>query len=306
MKIVEKTLQSETRGHSFKLYVLGDVHIGALNCAEHEFMQLVRNIKDDPDALWIGGGDMCDAVILNDIKRFDVNTLPNWMLVGGPDKIKSMVGDILKAQQDRFINIVDPIKDKCLGLIEGNHEFSIFKHHNRDHMNTICERLNAENLTDCAFIRFKFTRPRPHKKGEQADTGGSTTANLFICHGFGGGRTAGAEPNKLQRLAMDKDADVILTGHSHTFCISAPIPMLWIPRRGALPDSPFVREKHVANWGSFLYTYKKGPSTYASRDNYPVRPMYTVQVVFRPHQRISYQRDIYQEETRIETNPIRL
>jgi predicted phosphodiesterase len=291
-----------SRSSRIKLYALGDVHIGALNCAEHEFMKIIRSIQDDPDAYWVGGGDYCDAVILGDAKRFDVNTLPNWMLEGGPDKVKSMVGDILKAQQDRFIQLTYPIKNKCLGLIEGNHEFSIFKHHNRDHMKVLCDGLDAPNLTDCAFLRLKFKRA----VGVHEPV---NTALVFICHGHGGGRTAGAEPMKLARLAQDKDVDVLLTGHSHSFRIEPPTPVMWVPSKGRLPDSPFIREKHVANWGCFMYTYKKGPSTYASRDNYPVRPMYTVQLVFHPFRvvtAVDQGRDIYQEEVRIESNPIRL
>jgi len=282
MKIVERQLNSTTRSAEFKLYVLGDVHIGALNCAEKEFRRLVGIIDKDPTARWIGGGDYCDAVILGDVKRFDVNTLPNWMLRGNPKTIKERIGDILFAQRNRFCKFVEPIRDKCLGLIEGNHEYSIFKYHNRDHMNMLCDRLEVDNLTDCSFIRLKFRRRTAvnTKKGHGEKT---MTATVFICHGHGGGRTPGTEPNRLYRLAADKDADVVLTGHSHTFCILPPTPVLWVPRSGQLPEDSFVKEKHAANWGSFLYTYKAGPSTYASRANYPVRPMYTVETVFRPH-----------------------
>ena len=82
----------------------------------------------------MGGGDYCDAVILGDAKRFDVDTLPNWMLSGDPKTIRRRIKDILAAQRRRFLRLVDPIKDKCIGLIEGNHEYTIMKYHNRDHL----------------------------------------------------------------------------------------------------------------------------------------------------------------------------
>ena len=105
---------------------------------------------------------------------------------------------------------------------------------------------------------------------------------MFITHGHGGGRTSGAEPNSLYRLAADKGVDIVLKGHSHTYCIHPPIPMLYIPSGGALPSEARVKYKYAANWGALVLTYQDGPGTYASRANYPVRPMYTVQTIIKP------------------------
>ena len=280
MRLVEREFLTTTRSTEYKLYGIGDVHIGALNCAEKEVRQLVKKIAKDPNARWIGGGDYCDAVILGDIKRFDVNTLPNWMLDGNANTVKERIGDIVFAQRKRFVDMVMPIKDKCLGLIEGNHEYSIFKYHNRDHMGQLCAMLDTTNLSDCSFIRLKFRRKTEGSKCR----GKSSSVVVFISHGHGGGRTSGAEPNKLHRLASDKDADIILTGHSHTFCILPPIAVLGMPGQAVLreDEDAVVKEKHAANWGSFVYTYKAGPSTYASRANYPVHPMYTVETAIKP------------------------
>lgn len=287
MRTVEYTFETDSRSTGYSLYAIGDAHIGALNCAESELMSLVNKIKGDPNALWIGGGDYLDAVILQDAKRFDVNSLPDWMVTGGANEVKRKVGDILAAQRKRFLQIVHPIKEKCLGLIEGNHEYSIFKHHNRDIMNELCEGLNTIDLTDCAFMRLRFKRLYNKSKSSGLENA-STTITVFICHGHGEGRSSGAEPNKLFKLAADKEADIILTGHSHTFHIHPPIPMMVLPHRGKLLPEPIVREKFVANWGSYLYTYKKGPSTYASRANYPIRPMYTVETIIYPHKQQAF------------------
>ena len=275
MKTVEYTFETNSRSTVYKLYGLGDIHIGALNCAEDEFMSLVRHIANEPNALWVGGGDMVDAVILQDAKRFDVNSLPDWMVTGKASDVKSMVGDIVAAQRKRFLQLVKPIKDKCLGLIEGNHEYAMYKHHNRDIMTELCDAMDVPNLTDCAFIRLKFKR--------MSGTAGANVVTVFACHGHGGGVSSGAEPNRLFKLAADKQVDILLTGHSHTFNIHPPIPMMYLPHGGKLLEEPLVREKYVANWGSYLFTYKKGPSTYASRANYPIRPMYTVETIITPH-----------------------
>jgi predicted phosphodiesterase len=280
MKVVEREFIVASRKDEFRLFMLGDVHIGALNCAERELRRLVKHIETTENAYWIGGGDYCDAVILKDAKRFDINTLPAWMLESDAETTREKLGDILHAQRARWNDITRPIWSKCLGMIEGNHEYTIFKHHNANHLQLMCDNMEVENLTDCAFMRLNFHYDAT--KSPSGSTRGSIV-NAFLCHGHGGGRTSGAEPNKLHRLAADKDADIVLTGHTHSFCIHPPIPMLGIPRRGELPVDPIITEKHSANWGSFVYTYASGPSTYASRANYPLRAMYTVETVIQPH-----------------------
>ena len=284
MKIIDKVIQVPSRSTTYTLYGLGDTHVGGLNCAEQELRRLVRIIEKDPHALWVGGGDYCDAVILNDAKRFDVNTLPDWMLTGKAGTVRKRIRDVLTAQRKRFLKFVDPIKDKCLGLLEGNHEYTILKYHNRDHLATMAEALETEELTDCCFLRLVFRRPKG-KKGALGCAGKVVT--VFACHGHGGGRTSGAEPNRLFRLGADKGCDIVLTGHSHTYFIHPPVAMLTIPHSGELPQDPLIREKYMANWGAFVYTYAAGPSTYASRANYPVRPMYTVQTIIQPHKHVS-------------------
>lgn len=273
MQTLEKKYPAISRSDEYHLYVLGDIHVGALNCLETKFLRMVDVIKNDPNAIWIGGGDVCDHVILQDSKRFDPDTLPDWMLEGGAEKVRKNVSDIVDAQCSRFVRMVKGISDKCIGLIEGNHEYTIKKHHNRDVMRKLCGALNVPNLTDCAFIRLKFMGP----KGSS-----SKVVTVFICHGQGGGRTSGAEPNRLHRLAADKVADIILTGHSHTFHILPPFTMLSLPSKGSLLPEPIATEKHVANWGSYLSSYKQGPSTYVSRALYPVRPVYTVRTNIVP------------------------
>jgi len=81
----------------------------------------------------------------------------------------------------------------------------------------------------------------------------------------------------------DKDADIILRGHSHTFEIRPPMPVLAIPREGKLPDECYVRYKRAANWGCWLRSYATGKGTYDSKACYPARPLGTVEVVLEPH-----------------------
>lgn len=297
MKLAERCFDTPNRSSEWFLYVIGDTHVGALNCAEDKLERLVKRIRDNPNAYWIGGGDMCDAIILNDTSRFDASILPDWMIEQqDAHNVRQNLTDMLTAETERLYHFLDPIKDRCLGIIEGNHEYSIMKHHNRHFLDEMCKHFDTENLTDCAFFRFRFRRGVGQSKYH------TSTVRAFITHGHGGGRTSGAESNLLYNLSADKECEIVLKGHSHTFFIHPPIPMLSIPSRGDLPQDPVVYDKHAGNWGSLMYTYRTGPSTYASRANYPVRPMYTVEVKVTPHHQSSHGI----EQPLIEMNAVRL
>ena len=191
----------------FEIYPLGDLHVGARSLAERHLRQHIGGIAKNPKAYAIGGGDWLEAVIPNDIKRFDFDVLPDWMLEGDADDVRGKLKDILTQQRKRFKQIVSPIPaERWLGAIEGNHEHSINKYHNRDIFHDLCTDLDIENLTDEALVRLRFKL-------------GSRTAIviLYIRHGYGGGRTAGAEPAKLYNMIAEWEiADILLhRPHAH-------------------------------------------------------------------------------------------
>lgn len=273
MKIIAKEIITNQLTDEWRLYVIGDVHIGAFNCAESHLKQYIQYIKNDEQSLWVGGGDYCDCVTPGDAKRFDVSSLPDWMLTGGPVTIREQLRDMAKQERERFIELVEPIRNKCIGLLEGNHEHSLMQYAHNGHHYLMCDELDVPNLTDTAMIRLNFRK--------QSGNGGASIL-LFIVHGWGGGRTAGAEPNHLDRLRKIAEADIFLRGHSHIFDIEPIQIKLYIPRKGALPDELMQHEVHSANWGCWLKSYAVGPPTYDSRANYPPRPLRALQVEIKP------------------------
>jgi predicted phosphodiesterase len=273
MEIIERELEVKSNSDTFQLYVIGDVHLGAFNCAETHLRQFVEYLKSKPNALWIGGGDYCNCITPSDVNRYDVRAMANWIFTGSAMNIKEALCDISKQERERFGEIVEPIKDKCIGLIEGNHEFQLMKHAHNGHHYVMCDELGVKNLTDCAFIRLV---------ARNKIKGNGSSIIIFLMHGRGGGRTPGAEPNHLARIGQFVDADIILRGDSHTFRIEPPVPRLYIPHKGALPDECMEREVFKANWGCWLKSYARGPSTYDSRAAYPARPLRTVEAIIKP------------------------
>ena len=275
MRLLDKLILCNGRADVFEIYPIGDAHIGARSCAEKPLRKLIKEVQDNPMAYWVGGGDLYDAIKPQDSKRFDMDIMPDWMMEGDAVTTREKLNDILHQQHLRIVELFAPIAHKCIGLIEGNHEYDIRKHYNQNIHKALCNKLGAEDLTDEACIRLRFKMKGP-----------VATIKLYIRHGYGGGRTAGAEPNKLDRLINEwEDFDICLTGHSHTFDILPPKPVLGMPSSGAILPELTTRYRWAANWGCWCYSHSSGPSGYASRACFPARPMLTVKVVIKPFAR---------------------
>ena len=97
---------------SFQVYDLSDLHLGSPNCAEETLLEVVEEIKDNPDAFVIFKGDAIEAILPND-KRY----------------LHSAVKDGLhspKQQADRVVEIFKPIYNRILAWGIGNHELKLW------------------------------------------------------------------------------------------------------------------------------------------------------------------------------------
>ena len=166
---------------NIRLYCIGDVHIGSRDCDEAKLKRFAALVKAE-SAYWIGGGDYCDNIIVNDAKRFEPSVLPKWLLERrSAGAITSDLQDLAQAQARRFQELLEPIRNRCLGLIQGNHEQALMKHHNHDLMPGFCDYFQAPGLSDCAFV----------------DTG---KAMVFISHGQGGAGPPAPKPTAFTGL----------------------------------------------------------------------------------------------------------
>ena len=207
MRCVERRTTYPSRADTFRLYMIGDLHLGNRGARERQLRRLVEDeIAPDPNAYWIGMGDYCDYVNMGD-PRFDPTELAGWLYA---DRGASLA-DIGRAETRRFVEIVEPIKGRCLALVSGNHEDMIGYHSETDVYSTIIEALadgaNEHRLDHRGFISWRFKR---------GDGGGTWTLRIHATHGSNGGRKAGSTANRLGDIAGGIDGvDVVMQGHTH-------------------------------------------------------------------------------------------
>lgn len=188
-----------TRSKStFHLYALGDIHAGTIHCVEHDVKRKVKEIAKDEMALWIGMGDYAEWITPRD-KRFDPDqkSIADW--------VES--DNIAHTQEKWLVELFAPIKDKCLGLLYGNHENNIrVFNHNNVHKN-ICEKLGVTNLGFSCFLRLIFRRGKTH---------GHLVTGAFI-HGSSCAVTEGAKLMALMRWMKSCQADLYGYAHLHDY-----------------------------------------------------------------------------------------
>ena len=232
------------RPDEIKIYCFGDIHGGTRHCAEHEVQRTIKKIKDDPFAYWIDMGDKCEFISPSD-PRWDVEGIAEWC----------HQDNIAEDQTAWYCDLVSPIKDKCIGILEGNHEDAIRTHSHIDVQKNICNRLGVTNLGYSCFVRFHFIRSNHNQISHIG----------FFTHGAGWAITKGSKLNRLQRLMDSFEADIYACGHMHDI-ITDSKPYLTLDQDNKIKQ----RVKVGAVTGCYFRTYTQDVrASYGEKKNYP-------------------------------------
>lgn len=213
---------------------ISDVHLGARECMEQEFVAFINSIEKQPNTYVLLLGDL-----LNNCTRTSVSDIFEETM--RPSEAKNMMTEILK-----------PIKDKVIAAVGGNHE-----RRNKDTddfpVYDIMCRLGIENRyrENIAFVKLQF--------GEHDHTAGvrRPTYVLAITHGNGGGAlTSGAVLRGERTGYALEGVDMLLFGHTHKPWTSVPARIVVDAQNNRVSVKPF-RVLNVTSWLEY--------STYAMR-----------------------------------------
>jgi len=231
----------------FKIHPLGDIHAGTIHCTENGIKKRVAEIKNDENAFWIGMGDYGEFIAAGD-KRWDPDqkSIAPWV----------EQDDIAETQRKWIVGLLDPIRDKCIGLLYGNHEDAIRKFLKTNVQKHICEDLGVDNLGYSCFIRLRFKRENSND-----------TRQVKICatHGAGGVITRGAKMIRLERFMNAFDARIYLHGHVHDI-IENDRPYIFLSDTGKIKQKLDIG----VMTGCWFRTYTQGiQASYGESKNYP-------------------------------------
>lgn len=229
----------------FRIYPIGDEHLGTVYCDEDGLENKVDEINSSVFNRWVGMGDKGEFITPSD-PRWESGALAPWL--------KS--DNIARGVERKYCETYNKIAFSCDGIIEGNHEDSIRKHSHVDVQTNICNELGVDNLGACCFIVYRFHRKNSNETHKV--TG-------FFAHGSGGSITQPSKMNQLIRLMNNFDADFYAMGHVHDI-ITVTKPTLTVDSKGAIKHRVSVG----VTTGCWFKTYTQNViASYGEKKLYP-------------------------------------
>ena len=179
---------------------VADVHLGAAQQMEEQFMDFLKMVKDTPNVYLVLAGDLLN----NGIKQ-SVSSIYKERYM--PSVAKHMMMELL-----------EPVKDRILCGVCGNHERRTVKEVDDDPMYDIMFALGKSNLyrENMAFVKIQI--------GTMEYSGcQNPTYVLVVTHGAGGGMLTGASVNRAERFSyVLSGADALILGHCHKPFVTQP------------------------------------------------------------------------------------
>ena len=269
MKLLTKQLEN-----SHNIFIFGDIHLGSVLSSQKGWEKLVDMMNSEYEGCSnnyaIDGGDMIEAIMVDD-KRF------------GQEKLEE---PLPLEQMKRAIEAREPIKDKLLTILMGNHERKLWRFGNITEK--VCDDLGVDYGTYTCKLSIKDKRDRLMYK-------------LYDTHGFKNITSTADDPKRRKsnmELILKRhlrfqagDCAVMVKHHSHKLLVCKPETELYLlddgkrikqAYTGAGQNEPYIHPdaRWYGNAGSFLKLYGDGISGYAEIMEYnPVELGFLVLIV---------------------------
>lgn len=185
-------------GRTIKVWAVADVHIGARNADVDGFKAFIKRVQADEDSYIVIVGDLMENNTRDSVS--DYGYLPP------------------SAQVDLAVELLQPVADRILGVVGGNHEFRTTRATDLDPLYAVCLmlRANGESLAHLYRQNFAFLRI-VLERGRVADR-----YALMLIHG----KTA----NKKRHFAYAVEGvDAIISGHTHDGLVEKPAKLVFTP-----------------------------------------------------------------------------
>lgn len=201
-------------GEEYFLPVFSDVHRYAYNCDVDRWKSFLKYCKfleerNEGRVRYLGLGDYDDLA-----SGSERDALIHAKL---HDTTIETIDDMMEKRVSEFCEEISFMKDKTIGLIEGNHYYK-FKS-GETSTNRMCQHLNAKYLGGVSIIRLVFII----KDGKKC------AVDIYAHHTAGSrggsGRKVGSSINKLEDMADVWNVDIVLAGHDHKMNIGFPVRM---------------------------------------------------------------------------------
>lgn len=198
------------------IYPISDVHLGAAEHMTREWELFCQRVVSEPNSYLVLGGDLINNGTRNSVSNIFEETMRP------------------REQKKIMVTMLEPLRDKILCAVSGNHE-----RRNRDVDNDITydimckldlEWVYRENI---AFVKIQMGKPRGDGKK-------NPTYILTVTHGSGGGILTGGAVNRNERFGYVLDgSDALIVGHTHKPYVTQPAKLKIDAQNNRVSIKPF-------------------------------------------------------------------
>lgn len=190
MKAIRADLPQDLE--SVELLIIADYHYADPHSDHDAIKRDLEYLKTHDNAYCVLAGDLLDCALKSSLGDVYVNLSPM-------EELSTM------------IDLFEPVKDRIVGIVGGNHEARHYKTNGVDMTRLIAKQLGIEDKysTDTAliFLRFGKDNAKNHCR--------PLLYTIYLTHGTGGGRREGGKVQRLVDLSTIVDADIFVMGHTH-------------------------------------------------------------------------------------------
>ena len=191
MKPIKIDLSSEFK--EVEIMPVADYHWADPNSDHDKIAEDLAYIHNHDNCFCILNGDLMDCAIASSIGDTYGATLSPM------DELRECV------------KLFQPIAQKILCVVPGNHERRHYKTNGIDLTELMCRQIGIEDryspTTALLFIRFGEQNGKQHNR--------KVPYTVYVSHGNGGGRKEGGKIQRLVDISTIVDADCYIVGHTH-------------------------------------------------------------------------------------------
>lgn len=221
--------------HSFPgdidIFPISDVHLGAMEHAETEWQSFIKSVEKSNAYLILAG----------DLLNNGVRT----------SKFVNPFDEVLRPREAkrRMVEYLEPVKDRILCVVTGNHERRTLKDDDQDLSYDICSKLDIEHLyrENVAYMCLRLGQRNTERKS-------IATYTFAVLHGSGGGIYTGAAVNRNERFGnVIEGLDCLVAGHVHKGFVTKPSKIVIDPQNNAVVMKHYVVISCVSwlNYGGY-------------------------------------------------------
>jgi predicted phosphodiesterase len=201
------------------IFPISDVHYGALEHLNKEWLDFCKMIERTPNAYVILGGDLIN------------NSVRTCGFINPYDELVRP-----REQKKKMVEYLSPISDRILCAVNGNHEARSLKDSDTDITYDIMAKLDIEDLyrQNMCFMKVSLG----HRKNDNTPIQSYTFA---VTHGAGGGIYTGATVNRNERFGNVIDGlDCLIVGHTHKGTVTKPSKIVIDRKNGKVAMSHYT------------------------------------------------------------------